>query len=104
MYYKVLKDGKVIDALDRLTFVKYQEKHKIMLLCDESEAQGIVSSDGRHYWHLDYLYNFPVYGFDAVELEEIDAYEYEQLQVLNCKSVNEVIDWYTLELIKGGVL
>lgn len=33
MYYKVLKNDKVIDVLDHLSFVKYQEKHGIMVSC-----------------------------------------------------------------------
>ena len=31
MYYKVLKDNKVIDVLDHLTFVKYQQKIDVFL-------------------------------------------------------------------------
>ena len=104
MYYKVLKDGKVIDVLDHLVFVKYQKKHNIMLVCDESEAQAIVSSDGTYIWHLEWLYKMPVDGYDTVDLVEIDKYEYEQLKVLNYKTPQEIIDAYTLSLIEGGIL
>lgn len=104
MYYKVLKDGQVIDVLDHLVFVKYQKKHNIMLLCEESEAQAIVSSDGSYVWHLDWLLNIPVDGYDTVDLKEIDKYEYEQLKILNYKTPQEIIDEYTLLLIKGGIL
>ena len=31
MYYKVIKNRKVIDVLDHLTFVKHQQKHDVML-------------------------------------------------------------------------
>ena len=48
MYYKVLKDGRAIDALDRLQFVKYQPKHGIMVNCTEDDAQGIISSNGKY--------------------------------------------------------
>ena len=48
MYYKVLKDNKVIDVTDYLSFVKYEQSRKRMLVCDKSEAQGIVSSDGAY--------------------------------------------------------
>ena len=104
MYYKVLKDGQVIDVLDHLVFVKYQKKHNIMLLCEESEAQAIVSSDGSYVWHLDWLLNIPVDGYDTVDLKEIDKYEYEQLKILNYKTPQEIIDEYTLILIEGGIL
>lgn len=104
MYYKVLKDGRVIDILDHLTFVKYQKKHNIMIACDKSEAQAIVSSDGEYFWHVVGLYSIPVSGYDTVEIVEIDKYEYNQLKVLNMKTPEEIIDEYTLLLINGGVL
>ena len=104
MYYKVLKDNKVIDILDHLVFVKYQKKHNIMLLCNQSEAQAIASSDGSYFWHIRGLYAVPVEGYDTVELIEIDKYEYEKLRMLNLKTPEEIIDEYTLSLISGGVL
>jgi hypothetical protein len=104
MYYKVLKDNKVIDVLDHLTFVKYQKKHDIMIACVKSEAQAIVSSDKKHFWHIPGLYAIPVDGYDSVELIEIDKYEYEKLRMLNLKTPEEIIDEYTLSLINGGVL
>jgi len=104
MFYKVLKNNRVIDVLDRLIFVKYLEKHKIMIVCDKSEAQAIISSDGKYFWHIPGLYNIPVDGYDTVNLVRIDEYEYNQLKVLNCKTPEEIIDEYTLLLINGGVL
>ena len=104
MYYKVLKDNKVIDVLDHLTFVKYQQKHNIMIACVKSEAQAIISSDGEYIWHVVGLYGIPVDGYDTVELVEIDEYEYKTLKVLNCKTPEEIIDEYTLLLIEGGIL
>ena len=55
MYYKVLKNNKVIDVLDKLVFLKYQPKHKIMVLCDENDAQAILSSDKNTIWHEETL-------------------------------------------------
>ena len=104
MYYKVLEDNKVIDVLDHLSFVKYQEKHGIMVSCYEEDAQAIISSDGKHIWHVIGLYNIPVSGYDTVELEEIDKYEYDQLNMLNMKTPQEIIDAYTLSLLEGGIL
>ena len=104
MYYKVLKDNKVIDVLDHLSFVKYQEKHNIMVSCEKEEAQAIISSDGKHIWHVTGLYNIPVSGYDTVCLEEIDKYEYEQLKALNMKDPQSIIDEYTLLLIKEGII
>lgn len=104
MYYKVLKNSKVIDVLDHLSFVKYYEKYNMMALCDKSEAQAIISSDGEYIWHVVGLYHIPIDGYDTVELIPIDVYEYNKLKTLNYKTPEEIIDAYTLSLIDGGVL
>ena len=104
MYYKVIKNDKVIDVLDHLSFVKYYDKHKIMIVCDQSEAQAIVSSDGEYIWHVVGLYSIPTTGYDTVELEKIDEYEYKQLKILNMHTPQEIIDEFVLSLIDGGVL
>ena len=104
MFYKILKDGKVIDVLDRVKFLKYQPKHGVMLFCDELEAQAIMSSDRTKIWHEDTLYKIPVDGYETVHKEEIDEYEYKQLKMLNCHTVEEILELYTLSLIESGVL
>lgn len=100
MFYKVIKNNRVIDVLDKLIYVKWQEKHKIMVLCNEDEAQGIISSDGNKIWHESSLYRFPVHGYDEVALEEIDQYEYEQLKILNCKTPEEIFDAAIMMLLE----
>ena len=104
MYYKIIKDDRVIDVLSHLSYVRFQQKHKMMLNCEEANAQGILSSDGKYIWHLDYLYNFPLEAgnIDTVKLVKIDEYEYSQLKILNMKTPEEIIDEYTLLLIEGG--
>lgn len=104
MFYKVMKDGKVIDVLDQLIYLKYQPKHKIMILCSEDDAQAILSSDKNTIWHEETLYKIPVDGYDTVLVVPIDKYEYEQLRVLNGKSPQEIIDLFLLELLERGVL
>ena len=104
MFYKVVKDGKVVDVLDRLIYLKYQEKYDRMIFCDEEEAQAIYSSDGKHIWHEESLYRIPVDGYDNIQLEEINEYEYEQLKVLNMKTPEEIIDAYTAMLLSDGVI
>lgn len=104
MYFKVLKDNKVIDVLDKLIYLKYQPKHKIMVLSDENKAQAILSSDKNTIWHEKTLYRVPVDGYDEVEIFEINKYEYEQLRVLNMKSPESIIDEYNLLLIEMGVI
>ena len=104
MYYKVIKDNKIIDVLDNLVYLKWQEKHEIMVVTEEKYAQAILSSDQKDIWHVDGMYDIPVNKYDTVILEEINKYEYKQLKVLNGKSPNEIIDEYNLMLLEMGVL
>ncbi len=104
MYYKVIKNNKVIDVLDNLVYLKYQKKHNRMILCNELEAQAFFSSDREHIWRTEGLYELPVEGYDIVSLVEIDKYEYEQLRVLNMKSPESIIDEYNLLLLELGVI
>lgn len=103
-YYKVIKNNKVIDVLDRLVYLKYQKKHNRMVLCNKSEAQAFFSSDRKNIWHTETLYELPVSGYDDVELVEIDEYEYKQLKVLNMKTPESIIDEYNLLLLEMGVI
>ena len=59
--------------------IKYQEKHSLLLLCDITEAQAILSSDGKYGWHIEGLYNFPLDN-DIYEIKEITKYEYDKLK------------------------
>lgn len=104
MYYKVLKDNKVIDVLDGLSYVKYNEKHKRFLLTDKNYAQAILSSDGKYVWHVNNLLNIPVDGYDTVEIFEIDVYEYEQLKALGYKTPEQIIENFLLSLVEEGII
>lgn len=104
MYYKVIKNNKVIDVLDRLVYLKYQMKHNRMVLCNKSEAQAFFSSDRKHIWHIETLYPIPVNGYDTVELIEIDKYEYEKLKVLNGRSPEEIIDEFVMSLLESNII
>lgn len=104
MYYKVIKNNKVIDVLDRLVYLKYQPKHDRMVLCDASKAQAFFSSDRKNIWHTETLYELPVDKYDTVDLVEIDEYEYKQLKVLNMKTPESIIDEYNLLLLEMGVI
>ena len=104
MFYKVIYNDRIIDTLDKLVFLRYQQKYNRMILCEELEAQAIMSSDGKHIWHVKTLYNIPVDGYDTVELVEIDKYEYEELKRKNVKSPEEIIDEYNLLLLELGVI
>ena len=106
MYYKVLKNNKVIDVLDSLIYLKWQDKHKTMILTDENDAQAILSSDKNTIWHEKSLYNIPVYAedYDTVEIQEINEYEFKQLKMLNLSTPQAIIDEFLLSLINEGVI
>lgn len=105
MFYKVIKDNKVIDVLDHLTYLKWQPKHKIWILSDINEAQTILLSNKNTIVHERTLYNVPAeVNVDTVDLIEIDEFEYKQLRVLNMKSPESIIDEYNLLLLEMGVL
>lgn len=104
MFYKVIKNNKVIDVLDNLIYLKWQPKHKMMVLSDENEAQAILSSDKNTIWHERTLYNVPVSGYDIVDIQEIDKYEYEQLKMLNGKTPEEIIDNFVLSLLENNII
>ena len=104
MYYKVLKDNKVIDVLDKLIYLKWQPKHKTMILSDENEAQAILSSDKNTIWHERSLYNIPVAGYHTVDLVEIDEHEYKQLKKLNLNTPEQIIDSFMLYLLEKNII
>lgn len=104
MYYKVIKDNKVIDVLDHLTYLKWQPKNKIMLLCGLDEAQAILSSDGNTVWHVEGFYDLPVEGYDVVEIKPIDQFEYKQLKLLNGETPEQIIDAFVMSLLEQNII
>ena len=104
MFYKVIKNNKVIDVLDHLTYLKWQKKNKIMLLSDEGEAQAILGSDNNTIWHVEGFYDLPVNGYETVKLVEIDEYEYKQLKMLNGKTPEEIIDAFVISLLEDNII
>lgn len=103
MYYKVIKNNRVIDVLDNLVYLKWQEKHQVWLLASKKEAQAILLSDKDTVVHAKHLLNSPI-PLDTVEIQGIDQYEYKQLKILNGKTPEELLDEYTLFLIEEGIL
>lgn len=107
MYYKVMKDNKVIDVLDQLIYLKYQPKHKIMVLCSEDDAQAILSSGKNDFYHERTLYNIPSDAdvkYENVDLVEINKYEYEKLRTLNLKTPEQIIDQTILYLLQNNII
>ena len=106
MYYKVIKDNKVIDVLDHLTYLKWQPKNKIMLLSDEGEAQAVLGSDNNTIWHVEGFYDLPIEAgvYEIVSVKEIDEHEYKQLKMLNLSTPEEIIDSFVLSLLENEII
>ena len=106
MYYKVVKNNKVIDVLDYLKYFKWQPRHKIMLLTDVNDGQVVLSSDESTFWHTETLYRLPddAPEFETVEIFEIDQSEYKQLKMLNGKTPEEIIDAFVASLLEDNLL
>lgn len=80
MYYKVLKNGTLVDVLDHVLYIKHQVKHDLLLLCDIKEAQAILSSNGKYGWHIPGLYYFQPDNQEC-QMIEISKYEYDKLKL-----------------------
>ena len=80
MYYKVTNPNTqdIVDVVNGIHYIQYQEKHKILILCDIKIAQAILSSDGKRGWHIEGLYNFPLDN-TLYEIEPISRVEYEEI-------------------------
>ena len=104
MYYKVLKNNRVIDVLDNLIYLKWEPKHKIMVLTDENFAEAILSSSKDDIWHVKGFFKVPVDGYDCVDLVEIDKYEFEKLRMLNLRTSEEIVDSVVLYLLENGFI
>lgn len=79
-YYKVVANGNVIDA--NFIFLKWQEKHGILIGCDAAEAQFIQSSDQAKVWRTPWLHPAPEAAgtYETVEAIEITEEEYSAIR------------------------
>lgn len=103
MYYKVIQNQRTIDILDSLRYVKYQLKHKTLLLCDKKEACGVLSSNGSTAYHTSEYLPFPCDDFATVTIEEITKSEYDSLARLHLKTPEEIAQEIIADLIGRGV-
>lgn len=103
MFYKIIKDGKVVDVSDGLSFMRWQDKFRRMIYCGIEEAQAIQSSDGETIWHEISLAQIPVAGYDTVTAVPIDEREYRSLRALHLSVPEDIIDAFVLALVKGDV-
>lgn len=87
MYYKILKDKKVIDVLYDLRYVRFQERNSILITTKSKEkAMGVLSSDQSKIYHTNSMIEFPkdtqgkyLRDFINVEIQDIGRDEYNAL-------------------------
>lgn len=96
----------MIDVLDSLVYLKWEPKHKTMVLSSEDEAQAILSSDKDTVWHEKTLYRIPDEAgvYNVVTLTEIDEHEYKQLKTLNLSTPEQIIDSFVLSLLEENII
>lgn len=76
MYYKLLREGKIVDAVDGLDFVKFQKRNGIFLNCSKEQAQAVISSGGEKIWLLKEPEDERIVNYPVVEYSEIGELEY----------------------------
>lgn len=101
MYYKIISNGRVIDTLNALVFVKrHKEGH--FILCGEDDSELILNSSNDGYYNLD-IQPY-VEGYTPVSIKKIDEFEYEELRKFDGMTKQELIDATILNLIEEGVI
>lgn len=79
MFLKIVKDSTVVDAVEKLTYVRQNPRNKTIIICDPEFANGIVSSDGSVIWHLEGLPEFSSGNYETVVAIEVCEDEYNSI-------------------------
>lgn len=79
MFLKIVKDSTVVDAVEKLTYVRQNPRNKTIIICDPEFANGIVSSDGSAIWHLEGLPEFSSGNYETVVAIEVCEDEYNSI-------------------------
>lgn len=90
MYYKIIKDRTIVDAMEIITYVRQNVRNKVVIACPREICNGIVSSDGTVIWHLEGQPHFVEGSFETVKIVEIEENEYNQIkEVLTDEQITE---------------
>lgn len=103
MYYKVVKNNKVLDLLTRIETVRFSKRNGFIIRCLPDRSEGFMSSDYQRVYKTPQMLDNGM-NWTVVDLVEIDEHEYNQLKMLNGKSPQEIIDAYTLTLMEEGII
>ena len=80
MFYKVIKDSVIVDAMENVVFVRQNIVNKVVIVCPAEFSNGIVSSDGSTVWQLEGQPEFIEGTFETVKLVEINETEYNKIK------------------------
>lgn len=108
-FYKVVLNDKIIDVLENPTWVK-QSKNGLIVLCDVSEATGIVSSDSETILHIEGKTPFSNTEYQDVILTDITEDEAEEFKILlnlgadiTDSNEGENVEWTEDEIIEEPI-
>ena len=106
-FYKVVLDDKIIDVLENPAWVK-QSKNGLIVLCEVSEAIGIVSSNSETILHIEGKPPFSNVEYQDVILADITEDEAEELKVLlnlgaDITDSDENVEWTEDEVIEEPI-
>lgn len=79
MFLKIVKGSLVIDAVQKLTYVRQNPRNKAIIMSKAEFANGIVSSDGSVIWHLEGLPQFSSGNYETVIAIEVCEDEYNSI-------------------------
>lgn len=102
-YYKLTKDGEMVEVLKNPTYVRYAEKSGQILISPRAKAFGILSPKFGPVHILGFKKPSQI-EYETMELALISEEEYKKIKIFNGKTPEEIIDEYTLSLIEGGLL
>ena len=82
MFYKIIKDRTIVDAMETITYVRQNVRKKVIIACPREICNGIVSSDGTVFWHLEGQPQFIEGSFETVKIVEIEENEYNEIKAV----------------------
>lgn len=80
MFYKVIKENTIVDAMESVSYVRQNLINKVIITSPAEICNGILSSDGTTVWHLNGQPEFVQGEFETVKLVEIEESEFTQIK------------------------
>jgi len=83
MFYKIIRDNEVVDALDYLQYVRVQRVDNSLICCPAQYGQGILGSNGEDKWYSSgYVAGANVNSYPEVEIIGIEENEYSEIKAV----------------------